>query len=117
MTFQEIVSGAQQAVSVLSDPRKSALATAGLSGVVSAEINNLRQQALSKLPSISGKFGPSYQSAVDSLLSPFRKVLGEGSSIPNNSSGTVFGFTYFQVLIAGVAAVLLGIFFIGRGSR
>lgn len=117
LTLSQIVAGAQQAVATLSDPRQSSIAASGLAGVFSAEVNNLRKQALTSVSGVSAKLGPSYQSVVDRLLNPFEKILGQGADIPDNPSGTILGFTYLQA--TGIAFVgLLGmIFILGRGSK
>lgn len=117
LTFSQIVAGAQQAVTTLSDPRQSSVAAAGLAGVFSAEVNNLRKQALTSLPNIGAKLGPRYQSVVDSLLNPFKSVLSGDGNIPDNPSGTILGFTYLQAIGLGFVAFLGVVFFLGRGSR
>ena len=119
LSFQDVVSAGQKAVSVLSNPRQSSVAAAGLAGVFSAEVNNLRQNALSYLPGITAKLGPSYQSVVDSLLRPVKNVLGGDPSnpIPSTPSGTIAGLSYLNVMLIAGGLALISIFMIGRGSK
>lgn len=117
LTLSQIVSGARQAVTTLSDPRQSSIAASGLAGVFSAEVNNFRQQALTNLSGLTAKVGPSYSSAVNSLLNPFKKILGDGADIPDNPSGTILGLTYLQAIGIGFVGLLGLIFVLGRGSK
>lgn len=117
MTFDSFISQAQKAVSVLSNPRESAVLASAAAGAFSAETNNYRKQALGALENFGAKLGPKYSSVLGRFLKPAEQVLSGDGSIPESPSGRIMGLTYLQAGIAAAGLFVVVIFMLGRSTR
>lgn len=117
--FDEILSKGKQAISVLSNPSQSSVLAAGAAGAFSAEVNNFRKQAIFNVDKYSQSLGPTYKSAVDSILRPVKTFLSGSpdNPIPEGPSGRVLGLTYLQFGLISAAAGLVSLYLVIRRGR
>lgn len=112
MTLASLISQAQDAVSILSNPAQSSVLAGGTIGAFSAEVNNLRQAAQADLTYFGVNIPTPLRGLFGQAIAPFQQVLGGSKSnpIPTAPSGTILGVSYLTagvVMLAGLMIAFL----------
>ncbi len=98
----------KQGISVLSNPSQSSVLAAATAGGFSAEVNNLEKQASVDLSTFGSYLPKPFQSAVDNFLKPTQNTLaGLSTGGGSEAAGTIFGLSYLQALMIGLAGFLV----------